>query len=142
MYFLTACLIVVVLSAVVAYRRAGSLPRNLQGRLDRQERLAAMWPLFCAGICAMGLFGFKFLQRRQELGLSQRTISSYLLSLSLAAGFLASLAGWTDRFWPIATYCAAAQTLSLLRQSGLHILADGLWVHGLLGEQPSHVAQR
>jgi hypothetical protein len=95
MYFLTACLIVVVLSAVVAYRRAGSLPRNLQGRLDRQERLAAMWPLFCAGICAMGLFAFQHLQGRQELGL---LATDYLLILivSFFGGWFLGVIGWMD----------------------------------------------
>jgi hypothetical protein len=95
MYFLTTCLIVVVLRAVVAYRRAGSLPRNLQGRLDRQERLAAMWPLFCAGICAVGLFGFQHLQGRQELGL---VATDYLLILivSFFDGWFLGVIGWMD----------------------------------------------
>ena len=95
MYFLTACLIVVVLSAVVAYRRAGSLPRNLEGRLDRQGRLAAVWPPCCAAICGLGLIGFQHLQGRQELGL---LATDYLLALiaSFVGGWFLGVIGWMD----------------------------------------------
>jgi hypothetical protein len=98
MYFLTACLIVVVLSAVVAYRRAGSLPRNLQGRLDRQQRRAAMWPVFCAGICALGLLGLHQVQGWQESGPFE---TDYLLMLillitSFFGGWFLGVIGWID----------------------------------------------
>ena len=98
MYFLTTCLIVVVLSAAVAYRRAGSLPRNLQGRLDRQQRLAAIWPLFCAGICALGLLGLHHVQARQEFGPFE---TDYLLMLillitSFFGGWCLGVIGWMD----------------------------------------------
>jgi hypothetical protein len=98
MYFLTACLIVVVLSAVVAYRRAGALPRNLQGRLDRQQRFAAMWPLFFAGICVLGLLGFHHVLSRQEVGPVE---TDYLLMLillitSFFGGWCLGVIGWMN----------------------------------------------
>lgn len=80
MYFLVACLIVLVLSAVVSFRRSRFLSRNFQGRL------AAIWPSLCAGICAMGLIGFDQVQDKQELGPSATT---YLIMLigAFAAGW-------------------------------------------------------
>ncbi|MCA1374947.1 MULTISPECIES: hypothetical protein [unclassified Bradyrhizobium] len=98
MYFLTACLIVVVLSAVVAYRRAGSLPRNLQGRLDRQQRRAAMWPLFCAGICALGLLGLHQVLDRQEIGPIETDYLLVLIMLitSFFGGWFLGVIGWMD----------------------------------------------
>ncbi|MDA9549024.1 hypothetical protein GPL17_09940 [Bradyrhizobium yuanmingense] len=98
MYFLTACLIVVVLSAVVAYRRAGSLPRNLQGRLDRQQRRAAMWPFFCAGICALGLLGLHQVLDRQEIGPIETDYLLVLIMLitSFFGGWFLGVIGWMD----------------------------------------------
>jgi hypothetical protein len=49
MYLLTACLIVLALTALVASRRARRLPQTRRGRF------AAIWPALCAGICALGL---------------------------------------------------------------------------------------
>ena len=97
-YFIAACLIVVALSYEVAYRRTGSLPRNLQGRLDRQQRLAAMWPLFCAGIGALGLLGFHHVQGRQGYGPIE---TNYLLMLillitSFFGGWFLGVIGWMD----------------------------------------------
>jgi Mg2+/citrate symporter len=80
MYFLTACLIVLVLSAVVSFRRSRFLSRNFQGRL------AAISPSLCAGICALGLIGFDQVQDKQEFGPSATT---YLIMLigAIAAGW-------------------------------------------------------
>ncbi|WP_176722065.1 hypothetical protein [Bradyrhizobium sp. LMTR 3] len=80
MYFLAACLIVLVLSAVASFRRSKSLSRNFHGRL------AAIWPSLCAGICALGLIGFDHVQAKQELGPSATT---YLIMLigAFAAGW-------------------------------------------------------
>ena len=98
MYFLTACLIVVILSAVMAYRRAGSLPRNLQGRLDRQQRLAAMWPPICGAICVLGLIRFDRVQGRQEFGPIETDylLMPALLITSFVGGWLLGVIGWMD----------------------------------------------
>jgi Mg2+/citrate symporter len=80
MYFLTACLIVLCLSAVVSFRRSRFLSRNIQGRL------AAIWPSLCAGICALGLIAFDHVRDKKELGPSATT---YLIMLigAFAAGW-------------------------------------------------------
>ncbi|MBB4382916.1 hypothetical protein GGD66_000446 [Bradyrhizobium sp. CIR48] len=98
MYFLTACLMVVVLSAAVAYRRAGSLPRNLQGRLDRQQRRAAMWPAMCAGICALRLLGLHYVRGWQESGPLETDYLLMLLLLitSFFGGWFLGIIGWID----------------------------------------------
>lgn len=57
---LTACSIVLILSAVVAFRRSKRLSRSRQGRL------AAIWPSLCACICALGLIKFDQFQDKQE----------------------------------------------------------------------------
>ena len=75
MYLLTACLIVVVLSAAISYRRSTTLSRNPQGRL------AAFLPAFCAAACALGLNEFDRVQGTQEFGPSATT---YLLMLVVA----------------------------------------------------------
>ncbi|MCK1384650.1 hypothetical protein [Bradyrhizobium sp. 21] len=98
MFILTICLIVVVLSAAMAYRRAGSLPRNLQGRLDQQQRRAAMWPVMFAGICALGLLGLHHVQGWQESGPFE---TDYLLMLillitSFFGGWFLGIIGWID----------------------------------------------
>ncbi|MBR0893479.1 hypothetical protein JQ616_00850 [Bradyrhizobium tropiciagri] len=80
MYFLAACLIVMVLSAVVSFRRSRFLSRNFQGRL------AAIWPSLCAGICALGLIGFDQVRDRQEYGPSA-TMYPFMLIGAFAAGW-------------------------------------------------------
>src|SRR5262249_40925256 len=80
MYFLTACLIVLVLSAVVSFRRSRSLARNFQGRL------AAIWPSLCAGICALGLIGFDSVHDKQEFSPSA-TIYLIMLIGAFATGW-------------------------------------------------------
>lgn len=79
MYFLTACMIVVAMSAVVAFRRSRLLPRSPQGRL------AAIWPSLCAGIGAMGMIGFN--EYRQELA-APATIHLMMLTGAFAGGWL------------------------------------------------------
>ena len=83
-YFLTACLIVLVLSAVVSFRRSRFLSRNFQGRL------AAIWPSLCAGICALALIAFDHVQGKKELGPSATT---YLIMIigAFAAGWFAGV---------------------------------------------------
>ena len=80
MYFLTACLIVLVLSAVASFRRSRFLSRNFQGRL------AAIWPSLCAGICALGLIGFDHVQDKRDFAPSA-TIHLMMLIGAFAAGW-------------------------------------------------------
>jgi hypothetical protein len=80
MYFLTACLIVLVLSAVLSFRRSRFLSRTFQGRI------AAIWPSLCAGICALGLIGFDRIQNKPELGPSATTHLMMLVG-AFAAGW-------------------------------------------------------
>ena len=82
MYFLTACLIVLVLSAVLSYRRSRFLSRSFQGRL------AAIWPALCAAICALGLIGFDHIQNKQELGPSATTYLMMLIGAFAAGWFV------------------------------------------------------
>ncbi|WP_199805525.1 hypothetical protein [Bradyrhizobium lablabi] len=82
--FLTACLIMLVLSAVVSFRRSRLLSRNFQGRL------AAVWPSLCAGICALGLIGFDRIQDKQEFAPST-TIHLMMLIGAFAVGWFAGV---------------------------------------------------
>lgn len=80
MYLLTACLIVLALTALVASRRARRLPRTPRGRF------AAIWPVFCSGICALGLLTFWRAQGVQEV---EPSVTPDLLMLVVAFN-----AGW------------------------------------------------
>ena len=82
--FLTACLIVLVLSAVVSFRRSRLLSRSFQGRL------AAIWPSLCAGIFALALIGFDRIQDKQEFGPSA-TIHLMMLIGAFAFGWFAGV---------------------------------------------------
>jgi hypothetical protein len=82
--FLTACLIMLVLSAVVSFRRSKFLSRNFQGRL------AAVWPSLCAGIFALGLIGFDRIQDKQEFAPSA-TIHLMMLIGAFAFGWFAGV---------------------------------------------------
>jgi len=84
MYFLAACLIVMVLSAVVSFRRSRLQSRNFQGRL------AAIWPSLCAGISTLGLIGFDHIQDKQEFAPSA-TIYPMMLIGSFAVGWFAGV---------------------------------------------------
>ncbi|GEC51933.1 hypothetical protein ABIF38_008272 [Bradyrhizobium japonicum] len=95
MYFLAACLIVVVLSFEVSFRRAWILSRNSRGAAPAQRlaaRRRALWPAFCALICTLlVLIGFDHLQ--DELGLSAKA-NLMMLSASFFSGwFLGVIAG-------------------------------------------------
>ena len=92
MYFLTACLIVVLLSAVMSFRRARSLPRTRQGRF------AAIWPVLCAGACALVLIGFDRVQGPREFGPSATTYLLMLITSFFSGWFLGVIGGmdWTD----------------------------------------------
>jgi len=86
MYFLTACLIVLVLSAVVSFRRSRLLSRNFQGRL------AAIWPSLSAReFVRWGWSDLIMFKTSETLLPPRRSISWCLLALSLPVGSLASL---------------------------------------------------
>jgi hypothetical protein len=93
MYFLTACLIVVILSAAISFRRCRLLAQNPQGRL------AAFLPLFSAAGCGLGLIGFDRVQGTQVFGFA----TTYLLMLiaSFVGGwFLGIIGGLPDNKLP------------------------------------------
>lgn len=79
MNILTASAVLLVLSAVVSFRRARSLPR------DRQGRFARVWPFFVAALVTLGLIGFQRVQE-QDYGPSA-TIDLMLLVGAFAAGW-------------------------------------------------------
>ena len=86
MYLLTACLIVLALTALVASRRAGRLPRTRQGRF------AAIWPAYCAGIFALGLLEIWRAQGVQEAG-SSVTLDLLMLVVAFLAGWFIGVMG-------------------------------------------------
>ena len=78
MYFLTACLIVVVVSAAVSLRRSRTLsqPQWATPAQRLAARRRALWPTICAGFCLLGLLGFYHFQPEQET-----TATTYLMML-------------------------------------------------------------
>ncbi|ODM76732.1 hypothetical protein [Bradyrhizobium elkanii] len=95
MYFLAACLIVVVLSFEVSFRRSWKLSRNSRGAAPAQRLVArrrALWPAFCALICALlVLIGFDHIQ--DKLGPSATT-NLMMVGVSFFSGwFLGVIAG-------------------------------------------------
>ena len=87
--YLTAFLIVAVLSAVVSLRRSLTLSRNARGTAPAQRRAArwrAIWPAICAAIFGLALIAFDHVQDRQEFGPS--------VTLNLAALTAAFFGGW------------------------------------------------
>lgn len=87
MYFLAACLLVVVLSAAISYRRSSALSRTPQGRLG------AFLPLFCAAAIGLGLVGFDRVQGTQEFGPSATTDLLMLVVSFVGGWFLGIIAG-------------------------------------------------
>ena len=85
MYLLTACLIVVVLSATISFRRCRLLSQNPKGRLT------AFLPAYCAGAFLLGLIGF---DRLQGTGFGSPA-TPYLLALivSFFGGWLLGIIG-------------------------------------------------
>ncbi|WP_076865759.1 hypothetical protein [Bradyrhizobium mercantei] len=95
MYFLAACLIVVVLSFQVSFRRSWNLSRNSRMAAPAQRlaaRRRALWPALCAMICTLlVLIGFDHVQ--DKLGLSATT-NLMMLGASFSSGwFLGVIAG-------------------------------------------------
>ena len=93
--YLTAFLIVVVLSAVVSLRRSMNLSRNFE-LLGPAQRLAvrrrAMWPAGCGLICMLlGWMVFHFVQDKLVLSV---TASLMMLSASFFTGsFIGAMSG-------------------------------------------------
>lgn len=98
MYVLTACLIVVILSFEVSFRRSWNLSRNSRGAAPAQRlaaRRRALWPAFCAPFCTLlGLIGFDHVQ--DKLGLSA-TANLMMLSASFFSGCLLGVIAGMDR---------------------------------------------
>jgi hypothetical protein len=67
----------------------------LQGRLDRQQRIAMVWPGFCAGICGLGLIGLIRVQGAQEIGPFATTDLLALIAAFFGGWFLGVI-GWMD----------------------------------------------
>jgi hypothetical protein len=78
MYFLTACLIVVIVSAAISLRRSRNLsqPQWASPAQRLAARRRALWPTICAGLCLLGLLGFHHFQHEQET-----TATTYLMML-------------------------------------------------------------
>jgi hypothetical protein len=93
MYFLTACLIVVVVSAAVSLRRSRNLSQppwaTLAQRLAARRR--ALWPTICAGFCLLVLLGFQHFQHEQELDPLMVLVASFL-----GGSFLGVIGGGMD----------------------------------------------
>ncbi|MDN4983093.1 hypothetical protein KUL72_24340 [Bradyrhizobium arachidis] len=88
--FLTACLIVIVSSAAMSYRRSRALSQNPQGRL------AVFLPVFSAGACALGLIGFDRVRGPQEFGPSVTTDLLMLIVSFFGGWFLGIILGLPD----------------------------------------------
>lgn len=87
MYLLTACLIVVVLSAAISFRRCRLLSQNPQGRF------AAFLPAFCAAGCGLALIGIDRVQGTQEFGSSATTYLLMLVVSFFGGWFLGIIGG-------------------------------------------------
>jgi hypothetical protein len=101
MYFLAACLIVVVVSAAVSLRRSRNLSQKLFQWSTPAQRLAArrraLWPTICALFCLLVLLGFYHFQtHEQELGLTVTTDLMMLFASFLAGSMLGFIGGWIE----------------------------------------------
>src|SRR5664279_535404 len=101
MYFLTACLIVVVVSAAVSLRRSRNLSQKLFQWSTPAQRLAArrrpLWPGICLAIFGLGLIGFNHVQGH-ELGPFATTYPDLLMLVaSIFGGWLMGvIGGWIE----------------------------------------------
>lgn len=98
MYILSACLIVVVLSFEVSFRRSWKLSRNYRGAAPARRlaaRRRALWPAFFALVCTLlGLIGFHHVQ--DKLGLSVAA-NLMMLSASFFSGWFLGVIAAMDR---------------------------------------------
>jgi tryptophan-rich sensory protein len=95
MYFLTACLIVVVVSAAISLRRSRNLsqPQWATPAQRLAARRRALWPTICAGFCLLVLLGFHHFQHEQELGLTATTYLMMLVASFFGGSFLGVIGG-------------------------------------------------
>lgn len=86
MYMITVCLIVLTLTALMAFRRAECLPRTPRGRF------AAIWPALGAGMCALVLLAIWRAQGMQDV---EPFLITWLLMLVVAfhAGWFIGVIG-------------------------------------------------
>ncbi|MDN5004295.1 hypothetical protein ACFQZO_25970 [Bradyrhizobium sp. GCM10027634] len=98
MYFLAACLIVVVVSFEVSFRRTWTLSRNSRGAAPAQRLVArrrALWPAFCGIIFTLlVLIGFDHVQ--DMLGPSATT-NLMMLGASFFSGWFVGAIAAMDR---------------------------------------------
>lgn len=94
MYLLTACLIVVVVSAAVSLRRSRKLsqPQWATPAQRLAARRRALWPTICAGFCLLGLLGFHHFQQ-PELGPTATTYLMMLAASFFGGSFLGVIGG-------------------------------------------------
>jgi hypothetical protein len=95
MYFLTACLIVVVVSAAVSLRRSRNLsqPQWATPAQRLAARRRALWPTICAGFCLLVLLGFHHFQHEQE---TTATTDLMMLVASFFGGSFLGVIGGMD----------------------------------------------
>lgn len=95
MYFLTACLVVVVVSAAVSLRRSRNLsqPQWASPAQRLAARRRALWPTMCAGFCLLGLLGFHHFQHEPELGPTATTYLMMLVASFFGGSFLGVIGG-------------------------------------------------
>ncbi|MCK1541817.1 hypothetical protein IVA98_02855 [Bradyrhizobium sp. 160] len=95
MYFLTACLVVVVVSAAVSLRRSRNLsqPQWASPAQRLAARRRAFWPTICAGFCLLGLLGFHHFQHEPELAPTATTYLMMLVASFFGGSFLGVIGG-------------------------------------------------
>lgn len=95
MYFLTACLIVVFVSAALSLRRSRTLsqPHWATDAQRRAARRRALMPTICAGFCLLVLLGFHHFLHEPELGPTATTDLMMLVASFFGGSFLGVIGG-------------------------------------------------
>ncbi|UFZ04378.1 hypothetical protein LQG66_35220 [Bradyrhizobium ontarionense] len=98
MYFLTVCLVVIILSTEVSFRRSSDLSRNSRWAAPAKRiaaRRRALWPALCAAIFGLGLIGFEHVQDKQDFTPSATT-HLMMLTVSFFGGRFLGVIGRMD----------------------------------------------